>query len=256
VSIRAIFLRIQSSAIVWISVPLASASCIQNWAISSDTQFDNFIYDFIYLTPDQNLQNRRPLSGSFESGDFEKLLDRFADTLDFMLRQGTDPIAFSQALKQFKQDNPEANIKAVVRLDRDLVLVQASVPESSDKARIYEKFLDNQAKLQSAQQEIRYLERTVEDKDKSISMMERLLFASQQRPVKNILQHAETIGDLMPDRSSQYTSGGDINIAQGKSAINTGTGVAAGGDISGTLTLNLAALRETEDPEAKSSSIS
>jgi hypothetical protein len=177
-------------------------------------------------------------------------------TFDFMLRQGTDPIVFSQALKQFKQDNPEANIKAVVRLDRDLVLVQASVPESSDKARIYEKFLDNQAKLQSAQQEIRYLERTVGDKDKSISMMERLLFASQQRPVKNILQHTETIGNLMPDRSSQYTSGGDINIAQGKSAINTGTGVAAGGDISGTLTLNLAALRETEDPEAKSSSIS
>jgi hypothetical protein len=46
-------------------------------------------------------------------------------------------------------------------------------------------------------------------------------------------------------------AGGDINIAKGKSAINTGTGAAAAGNISGTLNLNLNALRETEDPKAK-----
>ena len=77
------------------------------------------------------------------------------------------------------------------------------------------------------------------------------LYASQQRPINNILQQAATIGDLMPDKRNQYKSGGNINIAKDKSAINTGTGAAAAGNISGNLNLNLAALRETEDPKDK-----
>ena len=49
----------------------------------------------------------------------------------------------------------------------------------------------------------------------------------------------------------QYQAGGDVNVAQGKSAIATGTSVAAAGNISGTLNLNLNTLRETEDPKNK-----
>ena len=79
-----------------------TGACIQNWTVNSDTRFDDLICDYIYLTPDQDRQNRRPLSGSFEPGDFEKLVDKFADTLDFILRRGTDPIAFSQALNLSK----------------------------------------------------------------------------------------------------------------------------------------------------------
>ena len=124
--------------------------CIQNWTVNSDTRFDDLICDYIYLTPDQDRQNRRPLSGSFEPGDFEKLVDKFADTLDFILRRGTDPIAFSQALNQFKQDNPEARIKALVELDRDRLLVQATLPEGFDKVKPYETFQDSEIKLQTA----------------------------------------------------------------------------------------------------------
>ena len=57
-----------------------TGACIQNWTVNNDTQFEDLICDYIYLTPDQDKQNRRPLSGSFEPGDFEKLVDKFADT--------------------------------------------------------------------------------------------------------------------------------------------------------------------------------
>jgi uncharacterized protein YjbI with pentapeptide repeats len=80
--------------------------CIEKWSVNTDTQFDGVICDHIFLTPDRDPQSRRPLSGSFEPGDFQLLLDNFADTLDFILRRGTDPIAFKQALNQFKRDNP------------------------------------------------------------------------------------------------------------------------------------------------------
>ena len=227
-----------------------TGACIQNWTINSDTQFDDLICDYIYLTPDQDRQNRRPLSGSFEPGDFEKLVDKFADTLDFILRRGTDPITFTQALNQFKQDNPEARIKALVELDRDRVLVQTTPSEGSDKVKLYEAFQDT-LKLQATQQENFYLQRTIEDRDKTVSMMDRLLYTSQQRPIYILQQQADTIGDTMPDNRTKYESGGDINIAKGKSAINTGTGAAAAGNISGNITLNLAALSESEDPKDK-----
>ncbi len=117
-----------------------TGSCIQNWTISSETKFTGLICDYIFLSPDRNPQSRRPLSGTFEPGDFELIVDKFADTLDFILRRGTDPIAFKQSLTQFQQNNPDAKIKAMVDLDADRVLVQATVPEGSDKVKIYEEF--------------------------------------------------------------------------------------------------------------------
>lgn len=116
-----------------------TGACIQNWTINGGTRFDRVMCEHIFLTPDRNPQNRRPLSGSFEPGDFALLVDKFADSLDFILRRGTDPIAFKQSLNQFQQDNPEARIKAMV-LDADRVLVQATLPEGADKVRIYEEF--------------------------------------------------------------------------------------------------------------------
>jgi uncharacterized protein YjbI with pentapeptide repeats len=223
-----------------------TGSCIQNWAISSETQFDDLICDFIYLTPDRDPQNRRPLSGSFETGDFEKLLDHFADTLDFILRRGTDPIAFNQALNQFKQDNPEAQIKSINALDLDRVLVQATVPEGVDKVKIYEDFQDNQAKLQAAHERIRYLEGRDEANQESRELISQLLLSS--RPDIKLIQ-----ANNMTDKSTKNQAGGDVISVGDQTSGVIGkdlTGV-AGRDISGTLNLNLADLRATEDPKAK-----
>ncbi len=219
-----------------------TGACIQNWTVNNDTQFDDLICDYIYLTPDQNKQNRRPLSGSFEPGDFEKLVDKFADTLDFILRRGTDPIAFSQSLNQFQHDNPEARMRAIVELDFDRLVVQMTVPEGSDKVRIYEEFY---VKLQLREQEVTYLQGTVADRDNTISMMERMFYKPQASPQFLLNPTGEFVNN------PQYQAGGDVNVAQGKSAIATGTSVAAAGNISGTLNLNLNTLRETEDPKNK-----
>jgi uncharacterized protein YjbI with pentapeptide repeats len=222
-----------------------TGACIQNWTVNNDTQFDDLVCDYIYLTSDRAREDRRPLSGSFEPGDFEKLVDKFADTLDFILRRGTDPIAFRESLNQFTQDNPEARIKAIMDLDADRVLVQATVPEGSDKVRIHEEF---NFKLQLKEQEIRSLNGTVKDRDKIISMMNRLLHKPQ--PTIQVLQANNPTGPLMPN---DHVYGGD-NITAGNN--NQGvvgkdmTGV-AGRDITGTLNLNLNTLRETEDPKAK-----
>jgi hypothetical protein len=80
-------------------------------------------------------------------------------------------------------------------------------------------------------------------------MMDRW-FQSSQRPIQ-VLQANQSTGNLMPDNRIHNEASGDINTATGKSAINTGTGAAAAGNISGALNISLAALGETADPKAK-----
>jgi uncharacterized protein YjbI with pentapeptide repeats len=224
-----------------------TGSCIQNWTINSDTQFDDLICDYIYLTPDRNDQSRRPSSGSFEPGDFEKLLDHFADTLDFILRRGTDPIAFSQALNQLKKDNPEAELKAVIQLDHDQeILHQITLPEGVDKVEPSKKFSDTVAQLRAAREEVQYLKgKTDSHKENQEFTMQ--ILGSYKLPDVKLIQANE-----MTDKSTRTQVGGDMISADNNAGVvgKDMTGV-AGRDISGTLNLNLAALKKTEDPKAK-----
>ena len=43
--------------------------------------FEGIEYEHLYLTPDQSPKNRRPLSGTFEPGDFQILVKKLADIL-------------------------------------------------------------------------------------------------------------------------------------------------------------------------------
>jgi uncharacterized protein YjbI with pentapeptide repeats len=76
---------------------ILTGACIQNWGINPDTQFTNVRCDYIYL--DLEKQERQPASGTFQPGDFEQLVHRFAKTLDFLFRHGIEPQAFEVALQ-------------------------------------------------------------------------------------------------------------------------------------------------------------
>jgi Pentapeptide repeats (8 copies) len=222
-----------------------TGACIQNWTINSETKFDGLVCEHIFLTPDRDPQNRRPLSGSFEPGDFELLVEKFTDTLDFILRRGTDPAAFKQALSQLQRDNPTAAIEAMVNLDADRVLVQATVPEGADKVKLYESF---QVTIQLQAQKIGYLEATVDDKTRMIDLL-----INKPAPPIQLLQANHPTGPLMPDNRTQTQVGGD-NISVGdnnQGVVGKDLQGVAGRDISGTLTLSLAALSATDDPKAK-----
>ena len=58
-----------------------TGACIQNWTINPDTKFEGIECEHIYLIPDQSPENRRPLSGTFEPGDFQILVKKLANIL-------------------------------------------------------------------------------------------------------------------------------------------------------------------------------
>ena len=85
-----------------------SGACIANWAITPETNFTDVVCTHIFIDVDK--KERKPASGSFEQGDFAKLVTQSNNTLDFLFRNGIDPQAFDFALQQLKTQYPEANI--------------------------------------------------------------------------------------------------------------------------------------------------
>jgi hypothetical protein len=83
---------------------------------------------------------------------------------------------------------------------------------------------------------------------KNLSMMQLLI---QPSTTNMTLLQGPTQGDTMTDQSTQYQTGDNANIAIGGSAINSGTGAVAVGDISGNLNITLSDLAATEDPKNK-----
>ena len=93
-----------------------SGACIANWAITPETNFTDVVCTHVFIDLDK--KERKPASGSFEQGDFAKLVTQSNSTLDFLFRNGIDPQAFDFALQQLKTQYPEANIS--VRSIEDL----------------------------------------------------------------------------------------------------------------------------------------
>ena len=93
-----------------------SGACIANWAITPETNFTDVVCTHVFFDLDK--KERKPASGSFEQGDFAKLITQSNSTLDFLFRNGIDPQAFDFALQQLKTQYPEANIS--VRSIEDL----------------------------------------------------------------------------------------------------------------------------------------
>ena len=93
-----------------------SGACIANWAITPETNFTDVVCTHVFIDLDK--KERKPASGSFDQGDFAKLVTHSNNTLDFLFRNGIDPQAFDFALQQLKNQYPEANIS--VRSIEDL----------------------------------------------------------------------------------------------------------------------------------------
>lgn len=80
-----------------------TGAIIENWRVDRNTNFSNVRCDYIYLSQDKDPQKRKPLSGYFRPGDFEKVVASLTDTLDFLLHAHDDPRAFVKAMQEMME---------------------------------------------------------------------------------------------------------------------------------------------------------
>jgi uncharacterized protein YjbI with pentapeptide repeats len=253
-----------------------SGACIENWAITPETNFTNVICSHIFLNLDKS--ERKPASGSLEQGDFAKLISQSTKSLDFFFRNGIDPQAFDFAFKKLREDYPEMQIslKAVEDLGDGAKQVRLNTVSDAPKAEMHAQFTQEyeemHQQLEASRNKVYELQQKLdridlENKIERFELEKQLAVAIaklEERPTSQYLQNLvyhqanqkllyaphSTFGDTMTDKSIQ--AGGDVFFTGRDNLGVSGKdqqGV-AGRDISGTVTNTIQQLRETNQPEA------
>lgn len=120
-----------------------TATCLEDWNINTDTILDDTECQYIYLKSGN--QERRPSSGVFAPGDFNKLFQKALGTLDLIFRNGVDWNALLISLEKLKVETEERelSIQAIENKNDGAFVVRVNVPLGADKAKL-EKFLKKQ----------------------------------------------------------------------------------------------------------------
>lgn len=125
-----------------------TGTCIEDWHINSDTNFDGVICEYIYLKSEiQNdrwiYTDRRPSdpTKTFAPGDFARLIEQSRETVDLIFNAGIDWTAFLNSFQslQVEGDYGELSIQAIEK-KRDGFVVRVEVPQNADKGDIETKF--------------------------------------------------------------------------------------------------------------------
>ena len=257
-----------------------TGACIEKWAITSETIFANTICDYIFLDLAKN--ECKPPSGKFEQGDFEKLVNQFTTTLDFLFRNGIDPQAFDFALNNLIEDYEAMGIslKGVEDVGDGDKLIRFNTVPDAPKAEMHAQFTQNyeviHQQLEASRNKVWELQQKLdridlENKLERCELEKQLAVAIaklEERPtskyLQNLVYHQTTqlgqqkllyapqsnFGDTMTDQSIQ--SGGDVFFTgrDNLGVVGQDQQGVAGRDISGTVTNTIQQLRETNQPEA------
>ncbi|MCA2683862.1 MAG: pentapeptide repeat-containing protein [Microcystis sp. M038S2] len=118
-----------------------TGACIENWTVGANTNFNNIKCEYIYL--EQGQKERKPASGSFQEGDFEKIIIQYQKSLDILFRNGDDPEAFKLALPLMLELRKEDGyyFKSIENIgDGDILLRLAHNNPNPNKALAYSLF--------------------------------------------------------------------------------------------------------------------
>ncbi len=98
-----------------------TGACIKDWNINSETNLKNVTCEYIYL--EENQKERRPANGNFDSGDFERLVQKTIKTVDLIFKNGIDWKSFLksfqelQNIQQIKGNGNQISIRAIETRD-------------------------------------------------------------------------------------------------------------------------------------------
>jgi uncharacterized protein YjbI with pentapeptide repeats len=113
-----------------------TGATIDNWSIDKTTQFNRAHCDFVYLKRDKS--ERNPPQGEFKDGDFAKLYQEIANTVDFIAHTPAELQALLRAIEKIKADGGEIFIQQMERkADSVVIRVQSEGDIEPDKAAIY-----------------------------------------------------------------------------------------------------------------------
>ncbi|WP_313887423.1 pentapeptide repeat-containing protein [Nodosilinea sp. LEGE 07088] len=255
-----------------------TGAIIQDWSISTDTNFDGVKCDYVYMQlptkadpdPCRKPDNRNE---NFEPGDFAdfiapiiKTLNLYQTqnvdlrvvaqqfkTLDLFHHEGIDPAAAAVALKQLSEHYPEADLEVVALEGRgdDKVRLQAKVRGAADRSQLSAEYFAAYREMSAMPYaDLQSLLAGMAEKDERIRSLESMVTTA----IKSDKFYVETVyslGDTVTEKSSiNINAGGDIGNVSGLVGGNV-SGVMNLGTISGNVTNSIAQLPDDSAEKAE-----
>ncbi|MFZ2727540.1 MAG: pentapeptide repeat-containing protein [Methylococcaceae bacterium] len=205
-----------------------TGAIIDNWSIDKHTQFDNVICDFVYLKRDKS--ERNPPQGLFKAGEFAKLYQEIANTVDFIAHTHNELQALLRAIEKIKEHGGDIFIQQIER-KADSVVIRVQSETDIDKSALYAEVqkqkdiellaIETEYKQKLLTQEIDYLkhENTLRDKNQDL-LAEIAKLAIQNQNNVNINLENKAMND---NSRHQSLSGNNNNVNFGDNNTLTNT---------------------------------
>lgn len=158
---------------------MLTGACIENWNIDSKTSLEEVICEYVYLKTDY--EERRPSSGMFKAGEFNKFFQKLTETVELIFQNGVDWQAFVYSFKNTQNQNEDVqlNVQSIENKGDGVLVIRIRVSLDADKTKIHSDFTQSYEFLHK-KLEAQYQARLV-DKDKHINQLFALLWQSQEK---------------------------------------------------------------------------
>lgn len=254
---------------------------IENWGISTDTQFSQVRCDYVYMRlptqqdpdPCRKPDNRDEV---FKLGDFEDFITPIVKTLDLYQQQnvdfrdvaetfrtldlfhyeGIDPTAAALALQQLSNQHPEAGLEVIALEGRgqQKIRLQAKVSSQVNRSQLSEQYFATYGRFRNlSYADLQALLAGVAEKDEQLRKLEGLLNKAIEQP-KFYVETYQNQGEFVMSQSKGNINIGDVQgnvsglAAAGESQTITGATL---GEVSGQVTNTINQLSESPIPESE-----
>ena len=151
---------------VLLGVDLSNArltgACIGHWNIDKRTLFDGVDCEYVYL--DKECKERHPASEQFHPGEFAKLYQEIAHTVDFLIKNKEQMEALHRAMEKLRASYDDEDIAQVQKVERKGEAYKVSVAVPAEMEEILRKEIRQEftQQLLETQSQVKLLQKDVE----------------------------------------------------------------------------------------------
>lgn len=225
-----------------------TGACIQGLNINKNTRFIDVKCTHIFLkcTRDNDiirLEERKPDSGEFKPGEFEKWIGEIQNTVDLIFRQGLNWRAFIFSLAQtaINHDGLDLSRYSITRKDETLVFAKIGVFPGANHSAIHQAFTSCYANtlnlieaniplvLQAKDGEIQRLRETIASNYQIIKELASVVAGTGRQVLiqgEGNRVYMLNQGEIMESKNEGINIGGNVG-----GNLDTGDKISAGGDM-------------------------
>ncbi|PPD17200.1 MAG: hypothetical protein CTY18_08790 [Methylomonas sp.] len=196
-----------------------TGASIGHWNIDKSTNFAGVDCRYVYLDEEQH--DRQPESGEFKAGEFEKLYQELAHTVDFLIENAMQMEALQRSLAKMRADFGEDTVAQVQKIERKGDSFKVSVEVQKELEEVLRKEMraefDNQLKALECQYQYQLLshQKDAEHYRETHNDLKTMLMAALSRPSEI---HIKAEAHAMHDDNSRKIEHSTIS----QSAVNLG----------------------------------